>query len=118
MLSALLITSPAAMPRDMIATPDIGGLGPWQVRALVVSPQSAEISGEIAAKILRMPTRLGTRITRGKNLVQFDCALYRAQLAEAQADYAGAKSRLEAKQGLRDLKAAGNDRNLHPAAGR
>lgn len=106
-LSALLMTSPAAIAEDSIANLNVGGLGQWQVRALIVSPRSAEISGEIAAKILNMPTRLGTRITRNKNLVQFDCALYKAQLAEAQADYAGAKSRLEAKKELRTLKAAG-----------
>jgi membrane fusion protein, multidrug efflux system len=100
-LFVLLITSGAA------ADPNVGGLGRWQVRALLVSPRSAEISGEIAGKILTMPTRLGTRFRRGKSLVQFDCGLYKAQLEEAKADYAGAKSKLEAKRGLRVLEAAG-----------
>ena len=100
-LFVLLITS------ETEADPNVGGLGSWQVRALLVSSRSAEISGEIDGKILTMPTRLGMRFRRGKRLVQFDCALYKARFAEARADFAGAKSRLEAKQGLSVLKAAG-----------
>jgi membrane fusion protein, multidrug efflux system len=106
-ISVLLLTPQTVIARDTLTTPAIGGLSEWQVRALVVSPRTAEISGAITAKILSMPTRIGTRISRGKPLIQFDCALYKAQLAEAQADYAGAKSRLQAKEGLRELKAAG-----------
>lgn len=69
-----------------------------RVRAQLVAQHDVEISSEVAARIDRLPVKEGDSFAKGDVLVGFDCGLYRAQLAKAEAT-AAAASREQAVTG-------------------
>lgn len=78
-----------------------------RIRAQLVARHDVEISSEVAAKIDRLPLKEGDAFAKGDVLVAFDCSLYRAQLAKAEAT-ATAASREQAVTGkLAALHSAG-----------
>lgn len=56
------------------------------IRGLIKPQNQAVISSEVTAKVIRIPFRSGEAFAKGDTLVEFDCALYRAQLDAALAD--------------------------------
>ena len=63
----------------------------WQnelgdIRGLVKPVTSATLSSEISGRIIKLPFRLGDSFRKGQVLLQFDCALYNAELAAAKAE--------------------------------
>ncbi len=73
------------------------------VRALLAPVQEAVLAGEIAARIDSMPLDAGERFRKGDVLVSFDCAAYRAALAEARAAQKAAEVTLENARELAKL---------------
>ena len=78
---------PAAQPGGAPTTP---AAQPLTARGLLEADREAVLSSEIAARILEMPFEPGDTFAEGDVLVQFDCALYEAQLNGAEAALGGA----------------------------
>lgn len=57
------------------------------VRGLIKPVEKAVISSEITGKIKKIPFKSGEAFKKGDLLVSFDCSLYRADLASADAAY-------------------------------
>lgn len=76
------------------------------IRGLVKPRDQAIISSEIAARVVRLPFRDGDRFEAGDTLIEFDCALYRAQLDAALAARELRRSEHRNAQQLLDYKAA------------
>ncbi|MFT5133603.1 MAG: membrane fusion protein (multidrug efflux system) [Gammaproteobacteria bacterium] len=55
------------------------------IRGLVKPVTSATLSSEIVGRIIKLPFKLGGSFKKGQILVQFDCSLYNAELAAANA---------------------------------
>ena len=76
------------------------------VRGLVKPKNEAVISSEIAARVLRIPFRSGEAFERDETLVAFDCSLYQAQLAAAEAGRDAIASRYRNASEMLEYKAA------------
>jgi len=77
------------------------------VRAQLVPMRYTALSGEIGARIERLGVREGDRFSAGQTLVVLDCALQRAQLAEAHAALAGAEKTRSVTRRMVELKSGG-----------
>ncbi len=75
------------------------------IRGLVKPLTSATLSSEIPARILKLPFKHGDRFKKGQVLVQFDCALYKAELAAANATLNAEEKKYENNQQLLELNA-------------
>jgi RND family efflux transporter MFP subunit len=78
-----------------------------RIRTQLVARHDVEISSEVAAKIDRLPLKEGDAFAKGDLLVAFDCSLYRAQLAKAEATAAAARREQEVTGKLAALHSAG-----------
>lgn len=78
-----------------------------RIRAQLVAQHDVEISSEVAAKIARLPLKEGDAFARGDLLVAFDCGLYQAQLAKAEATADAARREQEITGKLAALHSAG-----------
>ena len=65
------------------------------------------LSSELSAKISALPLREGDTFNLGQPLVTFDCSLYRAQLAKAEAAAQAARETLVVTQQLNKLNSIG-----------
>lgn len=78
-----------------------------RIRTQLAAQHDVEISSEVAAKIARLPLKEGDAFARGELLVAFDCGLYQAQLAKAEATAAAARREQEVTGKLAALHSAG-----------
>ncbi|GAA0599594.1 efflux RND transporter periplasmic adaptor subunit [Caenispirillum bisanense] len=84
------------------------GGGELSARGLLVPTREAVLSAELAGTIASMPVRAGSRFDKGAVLVEFDCRLYQARLAEARGRLAAAQARLGSNEQLRRLNSIGD----------
>jgi RND family efflux transporter MFP subunit len=78
-----------------------------RIRTQLAAQHDVEISSEVAAKIARLPLKEGDAFARGDLLVAFDCGLYQAQLAKAEATAEAARREQEVTGKLAALHSAG-----------
>jgi membrane fusion protein, multidrug efflux system len=104
-LLASLACGGAASAQDSVRQGAIGSTP--EIRAQLTPREHTTLSSEIAARIDRMATRVGERFKKGDILVQFDCAIPRAQLAHAEAVVEQSTKTVEANQRLFKLKSIG-----------
>lgn len=97
----------AGLALAQVAPVPQAGEGGGRIRAQLAAPSDVEISSEIAAKISRLPLKEGDSFARGALLVEFDCGLYRAQLAKAQATATAATRQLDVTRQLAKLHSVG-----------
>jgi RND family efflux transporter MFP subunit len=95
-----------AQAQTASAQPPADGNG-GRIRAQLAARSDVEISSEIAAKIARLPLKEGDSFAKGALLVEFDCGLYRAQLAKAQATATAATRQLDVTRQLAKLHSVG-----------
>ena len=105
-------------PDDPTAAGQADEVGqPLTARGLLEADREAVLSAEIAGRILDIPFDVGDTFAEGDTLVQFDCALYQAQLNGAQAALAGAYRTLANNRQLAALNSIGQlDVQLSEAA--
>jgi membrane fusion protein (multidrug efflux system) len=70
-------TEPGGLPSPNAGAPEL--------RAQLTPTQFTTLSSEMAGRIDRIATQVGSHFRRGDELIVFDCAVPRAQLARAQA---------------------------------
>ncbi|MEW5729662.1 MAG: efflux RND transporter periplasmic adaptor subunit [Pseudomonadota bacterium] len=80
---------------------------PPEARAMLAPQAEAVLASELAARIEAIPFQNGERFKKGDTLVAFDCAAFRAALAEARAALKGAEHTLDNARKLASLKSAG-----------
>jgi RND family efflux transporter MFP subunit len=92
-------------PKDELrsAAPEVGP----EIRAQLTPRQYTTLSSEIAGRIDRINTKLGEHFKKGDNLISFDCAVQRAQLAHTQAVAVQAEKTYGINQRLLTLKSIG-----------
>ena len=78
-----------------------------RIRVQLMARHAVTLSGEIAAKIARLPVQEGGSFKRGDLLVSFDCGSYRAQLRKAQASLEAASQLVKVNDQLARLNSAG-----------
>jgi RND family efflux transporter MFP subunit len=78
-----------------------------RIRTQLAAQHDVEISSEVAAKIARLPLKEGDAFAHGDLLVAFDCGLYQAQLAKAEATATAARRQQEVTAKLAALHSAG-----------
>jgi membrane fusion protein (multidrug efflux system) len=78
-----------------------------RIRVQFVAYQQSVLSSELSAKIAGMPFREGDTFRAGQTLVSFDCGLFRAQLAKAEASAEAARQTLKVDQRLQQLNSIG-----------
>ncbi len=78
-----------------------------RMRVQIVAVQQTTLSAEIAAKIAALPLREGDAFRAGQLLVGFDCDLYRASLARAEAEADAARKTVDVDQRLSQLHSIG-----------
>ena len=83
------------------------GLDNREIRAQLTPLRYTTLSAEIGAKITRLPLAEGGSFKQGQVLVQFDCLLQQAQLAQAQASLMAADASLKGNQKLAQLNSVG-----------
>lgn len=79
-----------------------------RVRAQFIAREKAVLSSEISANISSLPFREGSTFQAGQILVGFDCALYRASLAKAEASAEAARQTLKVDRRLAELNSIGS----------
>ncbi|MEQ8968726.1 MAG: efflux RND transporter periplasmic adaptor subunit [Azospirillaceae bacterium] len=80
---------------------------PLTARGLLEPPAEAVLSSGIAGRIEALPRRAGERFDQGDLLARFDCALYEARLAAAEAGVLKARRQLANDRQLADLASIG-----------
>lgn len=73
------------------------------IRVLVVPKHEAKLASQLNERVLKLPIKEGERFKKGQLLVQFDCAVRKAELAQQHAELRGAKATLASNQKLREL---------------
>jgi RND family efflux transporter MFP subunit len=98
--------SAAAQGVSSSAATDVNKDG--RVRAQFIARDKAVLSSEISANISSLPFREGSSFQAGQVLVSFDCALYRASLAKAEASAEAARQTLKVDRRLAELNSIGS----------
>lgn len=80
----------------------------YEARAVINAVDRAVLSGEIAARIDRLPLRPGDAFAKGDLLVALDCALYEAQTAKVSAEVKAARIKRNNAQDLNALQSIGS----------
>ncbi|GKW21325.1 hypothetical protein PEC302107_30540 [Pectobacterium araliae] len=78
-----------------------------QARGILVAVDQATLSSDLAGRIVEIPFREGEAFKKGDLLVRFDCSVYQAQLAAAQAAMRAAEAELSQNQQLAQMKSVG-----------
>jgi membrane fusion protein (multidrug efflux system) len=102
---ALALLPAAAMAQGGAEPPPL--TGEPEIRAQLTPREYTTISSEIAARIDRIDTRVGERFDKGATLVEFDCAIPRAQMARAEAVVDQSEKTLAVNRRLLRLKSIG-----------
>ena len=100
-----LIGANAAVAQDPSRPIGIGA-GP-EIRAQLTPREFTTLSSEIAARIDRIAARVGEHFKKGDALVEFDCAIPRAQMDRATAIMLQGEKTLAINQRLLQLKSIG-----------
>jgi membrane fusion protein, multidrug efflux system len=79
----------------------------YDIRAQLMPRRYTTVAAEIGAKIAAMPVSEGGAFKPGQILVQFDCALQKAQLDKAEAELEGAEQTLKSNLRLEELNSVG-----------
>ncbi len=79
----------------------------YEARAVIQAVDRAVISGELAAKVIKLPLRPGDRFAMGDLLVELDCELYEAQKAKVSAEVRAARIKHENARELSTLNSIG-----------
>jgi RND family efflux transporter MFP subunit len=83
-LAAALCAGAATAQNSAFPAPSSGGIAP-EIRAQLTPRQYTTLSSEMAGRIDRIATRVGESFQKDDVLIEFDCALQRAQVARARA---------------------------------
>ena len=78
------------------------------IRGLVKPEKKTVISSEIPAKILKISFKSGESFKKGELLIKFDCSLYHAQLASANAEHEAKQKRYDNNKELLLFEATSN----------
>jgi membrane fusion protein, multidrug efflux system len=84
--------------------PPQASVGALEIRAQLSPLHSTTLSSEMAGRIDKIATRVGDHFHQGDVLIQFDCALPRAQMSKVQAIVTQAERTLEINRRLVALK--------------
>lgn len=103
----MLFALPAAAQIDLASSSTIGD-DPNAIRVLLTPETETTLVSQMPGRISKLQAQLGARIARGAILVSLDCSEASARLAMARAEHASARQMLKAKEGLRQLDAAGD----------
>ncbi|SDT90368.1 efflux RND transporter periplasmic adaptor subunit [Halopseudomonas salegens] len=79
----------------------------YTARAVIKASQRAVLSGELAARVERLPLRAGDAFAKGDVLVALDCALYQAQTEKVSAELQAARIRRDNASEMEALNAIG-----------
>lgn len=79
----------------------------YEARAIINAIDRAVLSGEVAAKVKRLPLRPGDPFAKGDLLVALDCRLYKAQTAKVTAEVKAARITRDNAQDLKALNSIG-----------
>lgn len=74
----------------------------------VFAQQQTVLSAEVAAKLARLSLKEGDRFSAGQVLFSFDCAIFQAQLAKAEAQLDAARQTLRVNKRLAELNSISN----------
>lgn len=101
--------SGAALAATAQPTPDSYGSvdKEGRIRTQFTPRNEVVISSELSAKIASLPLREGDAFRGGQTLVGFDCTLFQAQLAKAQATREATRQSLGVSQRLAELNSIG-----------
>lgn len=86
---------------------EAGTADPAVIRVLLVPRRETTVVSEIVARIIYIPTTLGTTVRAGEPLVRFDCSEQKAKLDMANAEMESARENHAAKLRLQGLQSAG-----------
>lgn len=78
-----------------------------RIRTQLIAGNDVTLSSQIAARIGKLGLKAGDAFRKGEALVVFDCDLYRAQQAKADATAAAAEKQLQITQRLAQLNSVG-----------
>lgn len=104
---ARAVASQPAVAPPVAAPTATGANEPREIRAQLSPRRFTTLAAEIGAKISRLPVGEGGTFRAGQVLVQFDCALQRAQLEKARAVLAGSEKTFTANRRLAELNSIG-----------
>ena len=79
----------------------------YDIRAQLMPKRYTTVAAEIGAKVSSLPVSEGGAFKAGQVLVQFDCALQKAQLDKAEAELDGAEQTLKSNLRLEELNSVG-----------
>lgn len=105
-LAMALCASAAAAQQSLPAAPAANGGAP-EIRAQLAPLHYTTLSSEMAGRIDQITTRVGDHFHKGDVLIQFDCAVPRAQVAHVQAVSTQAEKTYEIDRRLVALKSMG-----------
>ncbi len=110
--SPLPVPPPGAKPLQPVARattiPATPAEDPDAIRVLLSPEMETTLVSQMVGRISNLPVQMGSRVTKGKLVVAFDCSESSARLNMARAEYASANETLDAKKRLRGLGAAGD----------
>ncbi len=106
-LLATVSLAQAAAPAATPAADTYGGDRDGRIRTQFMPRNEVVISSELSAKIASLPLREGDAFRAGQKLVGFDCTLFQAQLAKAQATRDAARENLGTTRRLAELNSIG-----------
>ena len=110
---AALLAPAMASGADPYLTEPVPGLsslpsiGSQEIRAQLSPRRYTTIAAEIGAKIDSLPVQEGESFKEGQELIGFDCALQRAQLAKARAALTASEKTFASNQRLSELNSVG-----------
>ena len=97
----------AAVALHVLTSPLAAAGAPQSVRGVVRAEASATISGELVARIARLPFKPGQSFRAGDLLIAFECGRFEADLRAVEADVATRAIEVAANRELLRHKAAG-----------
>jgi RND family efflux transporter MFP subunit len=104
---ATALCAGAAAQQPGPAVPPLANGAAPEIRAQLSPLHSTTLSSEMAGRIDKIATRIGDHFHQGDVLIQFDCALPRAQMSKAQAVVTQAERTLEINRRLVAQKSMG-----------
>lgn len=100
--------SPAMAPAASAVQQPARPGDPNAIRVLLAADPETTVAAAMNGNVQVLGVTLGQVVTKGKPLVQMDCAEPRARLGMAEAELFGARETLHAKSALRQLDAVGD----------
>lgn len=104
----MLRVSVFALSVVFLLAPGVSAGAEYEARAIINAVDRAVLSGEVAAKVKRLPLRPGDSFAKGDLLVALDCRLYKAQTAKVTAEVKAARIARDNAQSLKALNSIGD----------